>query len=853
MAIIRLRRDTAVNWTNQNPVLALGEPGVETDTNKMKIGDGATAWTGLAYTAGGGQSNRIDNGMSTVIIPTENGPALVNVNDDKEWQFLADGSLMFPDGTVQTTAYTTTDSGQLGYFVTMQSVDNNNSEWDGEAVLADGEGNTYVSYSYYNNNTGNMVGGIAKFDSTGTKLWAKNYQAIGNYQYPRISSLEYFGLAPFITAIGYHYNNDSGFDEGFMFLINPDGSSVNGYDTSFTAGAGMMVEDGVFYNENGPASVVVGQTYNENALYTLTPIAPSTTDRLYVTWSDLTASGLLKGQSPRYINNGTYWMNNNILEYQVVASVNGTGTQEWPYMYVTVTYNEAGVYSVTSIGGGSGYDQWNNQTLKILGSNLGGVDGVNDLTFNFDWSTFNGAGQPYQNPIGAGISNVQGTSISDVYMSMNNSFDFSTVIGTPQTNMFNLYLNNQAAVVKLGGTSSWTINVGGSNYEELHSVAVDQNTGDVYAVGTYYDNATNKAGAVFKFNIAGNLQWSKYVDSDSNTNIELRTVDLTTYGEGQTAAFVMGDDRSVTKLDSNGDILWQVYTGDVSLNADPRGCVTPEGDYIVLFNEDNNYHLYVTRLSGVDGSVIWQKDISYHQGYNWNGELYVYDDFDATNIDCDATTISIAGTSYYYDGNNGVYRGYVIRIPSDGAGNGQYDEFTVSDLSIEWTTRSTTSASFTPQFQTSTVQTTSITMDNNSDNSSATVTPLGGTAPAVAGIERHSASAGNDTVTLATEHNGKFLYYNGGNGNSTIRTPSNANSPLPIGFTTTFVVGNFDGNRVYVNSDGNGDVTIYAAGQDIFNTNWWYCAGNGNAGVYTIMKIDTDTWMLAGPAITWDD
>jgi hypothetical protein len=45
----QLRRDTAANWTSANPVLALGEPGVETDTLKLKIGDGFAAWNSLGY------------------------------------------------------------------------------------------------------------------------------------------------------------------------------------------------------------------------------------------------------------------------------------------------------------------------------------------------------------------------------------------------------------------------------------------------------------------------------------------------------------------------------------------------------------------------------------------------------------------------------------------------------------------------------------------------------------------------------------------------------------------------------------------------------------------------------------
>lgn len=50
---IQLRRGTAAAWTSANPTLAAGEAGLETDTGKIKYGDGATAWTALAYFGGG--------------------------------------------------------------------------------------------------------------------------------------------------------------------------------------------------------------------------------------------------------------------------------------------------------------------------------------------------------------------------------------------------------------------------------------------------------------------------------------------------------------------------------------------------------------------------------------------------------------------------------------------------------------------------------------------------------------------------------------------------------------------------------------------------------------------------------
>lgn len=46
---IQVRRDTSENWGSANPVLASGEFGYETDTGKLKVGNGATTWSQLDY------------------------------------------------------------------------------------------------------------------------------------------------------------------------------------------------------------------------------------------------------------------------------------------------------------------------------------------------------------------------------------------------------------------------------------------------------------------------------------------------------------------------------------------------------------------------------------------------------------------------------------------------------------------------------------------------------------------------------------------------------------------------------------------------------------------------------------
>lgn len=52
--VIQVRRSTASTWTSTNPTLAAGEFGLETDTLKVKIGNGSTAWASLGYLGGAG-------------------------------------------------------------------------------------------------------------------------------------------------------------------------------------------------------------------------------------------------------------------------------------------------------------------------------------------------------------------------------------------------------------------------------------------------------------------------------------------------------------------------------------------------------------------------------------------------------------------------------------------------------------------------------------------------------------------------------------------------------------------------------------------------------------------------------
>ena len=87
-SIIQVKRGTAAGWTSANPTLNAGEIGFETDTKKMKVGDGSTAWTSLTYTvtdgdisgvtagtglSGGGNSGAVTLAIDTATVSTLTG------------------------------------------------------------------------------------------------------------------------------------------------------------------------------------------------------------------------------------------------------------------------------------------------------------------------------------------------------------------------------------------------------------------------------------------------------------------------------------------------------------------------------------------------------------------------------------------------------------------------------------------------------------------------------------------------------------------------------------------------------------------------------------------------------------
>ena len=161
---IKLRRDTAANWTTTNPILAAGEPGLETDTGKVKYGDGITRWNAIEHTGGDALTN--------------DGAIQVQTGDDDRW------------------------------FVRLRREDNiTDPEYQGVVVRStnyDSLGNAIVAAQIALNDGGIV---IFKFTPAGELVWKKSVGPVDN---------TYFLDSNLVI--------DS--DDNILFVVNPDDSDT---------------------------------------------------------------------------------------------------------------------------------------------------------------------------------------------------------------------------------------------------------------------------------------------------------------------------------------------------------------------------------------------------------------------------------------------------------------------------------------------------------------------------------------------------------------------------------------------------------------------------------------------------
>jgi hypothetical protein len=194
---IKLRRDTAANWLDANPILAAGEPGLETDTGKIKYGDGVTAYADLPH---------------------------------------AGGDTLNDDGSISITA------GSTEHWVAAQRRENNDSE--GCSLRYDSEGNLYTLVRSYINNEGESFAVITKYSPAGAVVWQHS-----------IAELDPLSVAVDTNDCAYiSGENGNGVD---LFKFDADGAVL--WKKSYTRDSDWFGE--AFIEELGSSAIIlVGNT-----------------------------------------------------------------------------------------------------------------------------------------------------------------------------------------------------------------------------------------------------------------------------------------------------------------------------------------------------------------------------------------------------------------------------------------------------------------------------------------------------------------------------------------------------------------------------------------------------------------
>ena len=691
---IKLRRDTAANWTLNNPILAAGEPGLETDTGKTKYGDGTTAWTSLSYATGG-----------------------------------------------------ITAREQIGYFTAAapELPNNTRSQWF-ETVVADPDGNAYFVGSTYDTWWTRVV----KVDTEGAVLWQKEITWADGNEGQAASAAYNTATDQLVIVAEAMKNNLVGGEqeEGFAVItVNATTGELVGNPTvvrddvtSDGSGYGFMSPTDIMLTASG-TPVVGGIKSGSAVLFNITTQTGSTLDTVFVDsaqfldrypdgYNDWYITGT-NITSPLGISNVNYYEN------QPATPLAHTGTGAT----FVLSDDGAGGYSVVSVAaGGTNYAVGNKITL--LGSAFGGSDVTNDATITVSAvdpggivtaATVNGTSFS-TSPVGGwtatggtniasgsnatftarwrmkgteiwfpdyaayfGVSTHQSGSgfvVGDVLelpaanyggsttgtitvlgvtdgaiadWAFTGTFNTSTIKLQTAGNNFDFGTEGSWTVQNFDSeafvwTPDWCVNFGSGDVDEAQ--ALDQDSlGNIYVAARSYDSSKsggNDRGLLVKISSTGTLVWSKNFDS----------VEWSSYSDGYTGLVVDSNDdiivvqdEQITKVDSDGTVLWQkrvepgmpfnMWNACVDVDSDDNIYWAAEYDF--MGSPGDNF--LIVKFD-TDGNVLWQREAgtTAQENANWNDGFQI--------LTVQGNKFYVAGS--FYNGNYDTALGF--GLPTDGTG-----------------------------------------------------------------------------------------------------------------------------------------------------------------------------------------
>jgi hypothetical protein len=317
----------------------------------------------------------------------------------------------------------------------------------------------------------------------------------------------------------------------------------------------------------------------------------------------------------------------------------------------------------------------NGDQLKVPGSLLRGIDGVNDATWTFNGGVLNGlAGTP--------SDALKATATFAWYSggSVNKNFT------PPSTANIKVALYSNALI----WTPNWHNSYGTGSSEEFYGVTYDSYDDSIYVVGNFgvYNTSPNHQGMITKLNAStGATIYQSFIEDDTGPS-SLKTV----CADGNGNIFIIGNNDNgyafVSKV-SGSDLApaWQVrQTNHNNWNDGNgvRGALDDSGNFIYItgINTDNSpYVVSIMKLATSSGD--------FQAAYTITNEEE-YDFYDMNDEETQTTNIignNIFWGGYTYDSNGSDDIGFAIRLPIDGTGTGTYGRWIYStDNDVAWET-----------------------------------------------------------------------------------------------------------------------------------------------------------------------
>ena len=491
MAKIKLRRDTAANWTSVDPVLSAGEPGLETDTGKIKFGNGSSSWANLAYFSG--TANLVS--VSSNIIPSSDN--VYNLGSPTNlWKhvYTAGGSIYL--GNLKLT----NEDGKLGVTKVVDPGTINETpdpvDSDGLAGIVSMLANNGHEFVLTSNGTitldGNLFSAGANSNNTSSFINGNNIFSLGEFTNSRLTlNVDGTDRALFqmqgdnttflidsltgnvqITAVD---NVDWYFKSDGKLQLPSNGDIIDYNGQSVLGGGAPSIAD----TKRGFINLVGDRPNNEDDIWFESVVVRG--DYAYVLGSDLYISNS-DGRSKVYkfdLRNGEQvWVK------QIAAGRDASFNLTFGSGIITLD-------SITS--GGTGYKA--GEQINFAGSTIGGSTPLNNFAIEVNTIDGNGAVLTANIVSGYNISSLSGTA-SSLVSSSNDITGDAAAIG------YDDFLE------KLVVVSEYSTGLGDTldNYWVWTNIyIVDPVTGDINQTVTLSDQGDIYPNSIATRNAAGNV------------------------------------------------------------------------------------------------------------------------------------------------------------------------------------------------------------------------------------------------------------------------------------------------------------------------------------------------------------